>query len=441
MLEKNNKRIINGWCMYDWANSVYSLTITTAIFPSYFYAVTGGKQNDTTFFGMQLDNTVLYSYTLSVAFLIVAILNPILSGIADYSGSKKRFMQFFCYMGALSCMALFWFDADHIELGVIAFGLAGVGFAGSLVFYNSFLPEIATEDRFDHISAKGFSLGYIGSVILLLGNLALILFPQLFGFESADEDTKTLASKISFLSVGIWWIGFAQITFNRLPNNIQNKKKVDNILTKGFKEIKKVWMQLKELKQARTFLIAFGLYSLGTQTVMYMATIFGEEVVDMELEELIGLVLILQLIAIPGAYGFSYISKKKGNIYSLSISLVIWIVICIAAFFLKKGMKVEYYIIGVFVGLVMGGVQSLSRSTYAKLIPKNTSDHASFFSFYETLEKISIALGTFIYGLVKYLTKDISYSSVVLTAFFVAGLLILNSMRKMDKKKEVQTES
>ncbi len=430
---KNDKRIINGWCMYDWANSVYALTITTAVFPIYFYGVTGGKGFNVDFFGLSVNNTVLYSYTLAAAFLIVAFLNPILSGIADFGGNKKQYMKFFCYLGSISCASLYFFDGTSIEVGVIGFGLASIGFAGSLVFYNSFLPEIATEDQFDHVSAKGFSLGYVGSVILLIFNLILIMKKDWFGIELDDNST---APKLCFLSVGIWWAGFAQITFNRLPDSVGSDVQVANKVTQGFKELKKVWVQLKSLKQTRLFLLAFALYSLGTQTVMYMATIFGEEVVDMEEAELIGLVLVLQLIAIPGAYGFSYLSSKKGNLYSIKASLIVWVAVCIAAYFLTGGMKIEYFVIGIFVGLVMGGVQSMSRSTYAKLIPAKTDDTASFFSFYETLEKVSIAMGTFIYGLVRQQTNDISNSALVLTLFFVAGLIVLQFMKKIKASSE-----
>ena len=432
-LVKNNKKVINGWAMYDWANSVYSLTITTAVFPSYFYEVTGGKDAEVDFLGFQITNTVLYTYSLTFAFLVVAILNPILSAMADYSGNKKGFMQFFCYLGSISCASLFFFDSSQmIELGVFAFGLAAVGFAGSLVFYNSFLPEIATEDRFDSISAKGFSLGYIGSVILLIINLAMILVPSLFGI-SVGENGKaldgTFAPRLSFLMVGVWWAGFAQITFNRLPNNVFDRKIKGNVILKGIDELKLVWNQAKDLPHLKRYLFAFGLYSLGVQTVMYLATIFGEDVVNMEMDELIILVLIIQLIAIPGAYFFSYFSAKKGNVNSIILSLIIWVGVCIAAYFIQEGMKMEYYIVGLFVGLIMGGVQSLSRSTYSKLIPAYTKDHASFFSFYETLEKVSIAMGTFVYVAVLQLTGRMNNSALVLGLFFIIGILILKYVK------------
>lgn len=430
-LIKNNKKVINGWCMYDWANSVYSLTITTAVFPSYFYGITGGKDAIVDFFGIQVQNTVLYSYALSISFLLIAFINPVLSTIADYTGNKKRFMQFFCYLGSVACCALYFFDtSEMVGYGVIAFSLAAVGFAGSLVFYNSFLPEIATEDRFDRISAKGFSLGYIGSVLLLLFNLAMIQMPDVFGLTDAQGNVDaTWAPRISFLTVGVWWAGFAQITFNRLPNNVYNRKVKKDIIKKGFLRLREIWHQAGELPSLRKYLIAFGFYSLGVQTVMYLATIYGEDVVGMKIDELIILVLILQLIAIPGAYFFSFLSEKKGNILSLSVSLIIWVGICIAAFLIKDGMKLEFYIVAVFVGMVMGGVQSLSRSTYSKLIPAHVTEHASFFSFFETLEKVSIAAGTFVYAIVLQITGKMNYSALVLTVFFIIGVILLRGVK------------
>ncbi len=421
-LEKNNPRTINAWCMYDWSNSVYSLTISTAVFPSYFFGVTGGKDHMVNFLGFTVKNTVLYSYTLSFSFLLVALLNPLLSSIADTKGNKLSFMKFFCYLGSISCISLYFFESDTLELGIFSFSLAAIGFAGSIVFYNAFLPEIATEEHFDKVSAKGFSLGYIGSVILLVANLAMITFHEALGME------ESMAARISFLSVGVWWMGFAQITFARLPNNVFQKEVKENIFSKSISELKKVWAESKRLPLLRKFLVAFFLYNMGVQTVMYMATIFGEEVINMEMNELIILVLILQIVAIGGAYVFAKISAKKGNVYSLSITLLIWIGVCIAAFFMKEGMKLEFYILGVFVGAVMGGVQSLSRSTYSKLMPVDTEDHASYFSFYEVLEKSSTAVGTFVYGLILLITGTQNNSAAALALFFVLGFFLLQQI-------------
>ena len=317
---------------------------------------------------------------------------------------------------------MYFFESDTLELGIFSFSLAAIGFAGSIVFYNAFLPEIATEEHFDKVSAKGFSLGYIGSVILFIANLAMITFHKDLGMD------ESMAARISFLSVGVWWMGFAQITFARLPNNVFKKEVKENIVSKSISELKKVWAESKRLPLLRKFLVAFFLYNMGVQTVMYMATIFGEEVINMEMNELIILVLILQIVAIGGAYVFAKVSAKKGNVYSLSITLLIWIGVCIAAFFMKEGMKTEFYILGVFVGAVMGGVQSLSRSTYSKLMPVDTEDHASYFSFYEVLEKSSTAVGTFVYGLILLITGTQNNSAAALALFFVAGFFLLRQI-------------
>lgn len=438
-LVKNDKKVINAWCMYDWANSVFALTVTTAIFPPFFINATGGRGAMTSFFGFELENSALYSYAVSAMFLLVAILNPFLSAMADYSGNKKAFMRFFTILGSVSTGALFFFGEGMTEFGTLTFVLAGVGFAGSLVYYNAYLPEIATEDQFDRVSARGFAMGYIGSVILLILNLVMVLNPDLIGLKP-DENGEYgfLPAQLTFLTVMVWWLGFAEFSFRRLPTIKQDKERV-NVISKGLEELKKVWKKAQTMPLLKRFLLAFFLYSIGVQTVMYMATIFGEEVVGMETAELIILVLILQLIAIGGAYLFSLISNQKGNIFSIKITLVIWVFICVSASFIQDGMVMEYYVLGFFVGLVMGGVQSMSRSTYSKLMPENTPDTASFFSFFETLEKVSIALGAFIFGAVKQLVGTLNASALVLGVFFVLGFIVLLSIpSKKSYRNEIE---
>ena len=427
---KNDKKIVNAWCMYDWANSVYPLTITTAIFPAFYIGVTGGEENSLVrFFGIELENTALYAFAVSAAYLLVALMNPFLSSIADYTGNKKVFMKFFCYLGALSCSGLFFFNGENIEYGIILFALAGIGYAGSLVFYNSYLPEIATEDKFDNYSAKGFSLGYIGSVILLIVNLLVVLFPNAFSIP--EEDTR-LPAQLCFLTVGIWWAGFAQITFSRMPNPIKREKQQVNVIQKGLEELSKVWQEIKQQPIIKKYLLGYFLYSTGVQTVMYMATIFGEKVIGFEeSSSLIFLILIIQLVAIPGAFLFSWISKKKGNFYSIILAVIVWIGICISAYFMGHGMETEFYILAVIVGVVMGAIQSMSRSTYSKLIPTNTKDTASYFSFFELVEKVAITLGTLVYGTLVNITGSDNYSALALGVFFIASLVVLMRLPKL----------
>ncbi len=434
MLQKGNKSIINAWAFYDWANSVYPLVITTAIFPMFYEAVTttqlpNGEQSDMVrFFGFEFRNTELYSYVVSLSFLIVSFISPLLSGIADYSDSKKSFLKFFCYLGAVSCASLFFFDVEHLEWSMLPVLMASVGFWGSIVFYNAYLPEIADPEDHDRISAKGYSLGYIGSSLLLILNLVMIM-------------VLDIPAKYSFLTVAIWWIGFSQITYRRLPDQSFKNENVEkeNKFTKGWRELKKVWQQLKNQPILKRYLLSFFVYSMGVQTVMIMATLFAAKEVNWEGDGaktgLIVSVLIIQFIAIAGAYFFSWLSSKWGNIKALGLSLVIWIGICIAAYYIHE--PIEFYIIAAIVGLVMGGIQSLSRSTYSKILPE-TKDHASFFSFYDVLEKLGIVIGTFAYGFIEGITGSMRNSIFALITFFILGLILLSLI---PKQKHIEAQA
>ncbi|MEN7548437.1 MFS transporter [Rapidithrix thailandica] len=434
LLPKNHPKLVNAWCSYDWANSVYNLIITSTIFPVYYGASTEaifGDDGIIPFFGWEVKNTVIYSYAISFSFMVIVFLSPILSGIADYSGKKKRFMKFFTYLGSLSCMSLYFFTGENVEYGLLCSVLASIGYAGSLVFYNAFLPEISTQDQMDRISARGFSMGYIGSVVLLLVNLVMITQFETFGF--AD---KTAATKISFLMVGVWWMGFAQIGFYFLKDKPTGHKVSSEVFGKGFKELKKVFGQIQSKQAMIRFLLAFFLYSMGVQTVMLLAPLFGQSEVGMEGDSLILTVLILQLVAIVGAILFAKISDKKGNKFSISITLVIWILVCLLGSMLTS--ETHFYILAGFLGLVMGGVQSMSRSTYSKMIPNDHPDTASFFSFYDITEKLAIVIGTLTFGFVDQLT-NMRNSLVAMSAFFILGLILL-TRAKLPKGKEEEVE-
>jgi len=423
-MEKNNPKTLNAWVIYDWANSVYNLVITTAIFPVYYANATkkafGGSLVE--FFGIQIDQDVLYSYAISFSFFVIMFASPVLSGIADYGGKKKMFMRMFTYLGSSACMGLFFFEGQNIEWGILMAILASIGYAGALVFYNAFLPEIATEDRFDVLSARGYSLGYIGSVVLLVFNLIMMSKPEAFGLENGGQ-----AAKISFLTVGLWWIGFAQITFYFLPNKTAVRSNESQIWKKGFQEIQKVFANLKNLPTLRKFLLSFFFYNLGVQTVMLLAPTFGKSEINVPDNMLLGVVVIIQLVAVAGAFLFAFLSKKYGNKLSISVMLVIWVLVCIAAYLIQTPM--QFNVLAVVIGLIMGGIQSLSRSTYSKLLPENTADTASFFSFYDVIEKMSIVLGTFSFGFIKALTGSMRNSALFLGFFFLLGLLVLSQIR------------
>ncbi len=421
--KKNDPKVINGWAMYDWANSVYSLVITSTIFPIYYSSVTKAAYHgsDVIFLGIKIDHSVLYSYAISFSFLIVAFLSPILSGIADYSGNKKGFMKFFAYLGSISCAALYFFEGENVVYGIACSIMASIGFAGSIVFYNSFLPEIVTEDKYDAVSAKGFSLGYIGSVILMIANLIMVLKWKEIGIPSVG-----LASKLSFVSVGIWWAGFSQITFARLPQAVTSNHPKQGLLYKGFNELKKVWHQLGELPNIKKFLWMYFFTTMGVQTIMYMAAIFGSDQLHLPDGILITTILVIQLVAILGAQFFAYVSKKNGNIFAISIMIPIWCLICIGAYFVKD--QQMFIVLATVVGLVMGGIQSMCRSTYSKLLPV-TKDHASFFSFYDVVEKLGIVLGTFVYGLTAHLSGDMRNSVWPLLLCFIVSFFLIRTIK------------
>lgn len=420
MLKKNDSKLINAWASFDWANSVYNLIVTTAIFPIYYLGTTqeafGGEMVE--FFNMSIKNSVLYSFAISFSFLVIVFLSPILSGIADYGGLKKRFMQFFTYLGSLACIGLYFFTGENVEYGIACSVTASIGFAGSLVFYNGFLPEVASKDKMDSVSAKGFAMGYIGSVILLIINLILYQKYEVFGFENGSS-----ATRFGFILVGVWWMGFAQIAFYYLKDSNSRKSITVKILGNGVKELKKVWEVVKDKKVMKRFLYSFFLFSMGVQTVMLLAPLFADKEIGMGADEMIYIVLILQILAIGGAFFFAWLSKLRGNGFAISTTLLIWIFICISGYFMQD--KVSFYSLAAFLGFVMGGIQSISRSTYSKLIPNEAKDTASYFSFYDITEKLAIVIGSLSYGFIDQITGSMRYSMVFMSLFFITGFVML----------------
>ncbi len=438
MIKTADKKVINGWAMYDWANSSYNLVITSTIFPAYYEAITGDGNDQTsvdtvTLFGREYVNTSLYNYALSIAFIIVAISSPILSSIADYKGNKKKFLFFFCTLGSIACSSMYFFTRNNLAFGLGCLIVACIGFWSSLVFYNSFLPEIAAPADQDRVSAKGFSMGYIGSMILQIICFVFVLSPQTFGI------TVGKASQISFLLVGFWWWGFAQLSLKRLPNNKPlGNTNTENIFTKGYKELNKVWKQLNQLPVLKRFLLSFFFFNMGVQTVMLVATLYGKSELNIPTTNLIIAILIIQLIAIPGAYTIAFLSKKMGNFQALMVTVFFWIILCVVGYNLPRNGIYEFYGLAILVGFVMGGIQSLSRSTYAKLMPE-TKDTTSYFSFYDVTEKIAIVIGMFSFGYINELTGSQRNSVLALVVFFVMGLILLIfASNNLSKKSAVQ---
>ncbi|NQY06126.1 MAG: MFS transporter [Flavobacteriaceae bacterium] len=420
-LKKGDKKLLNAWAFYDWANSVYSLTIVSAVFPLFIGAYLETKNiTKLNAFGFELTHTALITYLTAFGFLIVAFISPILSGIADYVGNKKSFLRFFCYMGSFACMGLYFFRIDYIHVSLLCYLIALVGFWASLVFYNSYLPDVAYKEQQDAVSAKGFSLGYVGSVILLIINLALIL--------STPDKNKLFMMRISFVMVGLWWFGFSHYTYAYLPAIKSRHKVTKEIVFSGFKELKKVWRELTNQLRLKRYLAAFFIYSMAVQTVMLVAAYFGEQEIKWEesgIDKTMGLIisiLLIQLIAVLGAFLTSKSSSKYGNIKTLIGINIIWIGICIYAYFVIDA--IQFFIAAGVVGLIMGGIQSLSRSTYSKFLPE-TEDTTSYFSFYDVAEKIGIVIGMGIFASVEVITGSMRSSILFLILFFVIGLILL----------------
>jgi UMF1 family MFS transporter len=422
MTAKNDKKTIWAWCMFDWANQSYNMVITSTIFPAYYVAVTANAKNGNmvTFFGHRYVNTVLSTYILALSYLIVVAILPILTSIADYKGNKKSYLQAFTWLGAIACAGLFFFKPDSpLEIPMICFGLASIGYCGGFVFYNSYLPQIASIDQQDAVSAKGFIYGFVGSIVVQVLCFVVVLSPKTFGITSDD-----LPARISFLIVFFWWIGFAVIPFIMLPKGQPNAGSHKyNVLTGGFKELAKVFGKIKKMPLLKRFLSAFFFYSVGVQTIMLVAANFAAKELHMPDDHLISIILIIQVVAIIGAYVTSLSSAKYGNVRTLIVLVTIWTILCCLVYFIAT--ETQFYIAAFAVGLVMGGVQSLSRSTYSKYLPLNIPDTASFFSFYDVTEKISIVVGLFCFGLVESLTHKMRNSALALDCFFFLGLLLL----------------
>lgn len=428
ILKKGSKKLLNAWAFYDWANSVYTLTIASTIFPIFYSALFLNNVKNISFFGYDVKNTALISFVTAFTFFVITILSPILSGIADYIGNKKLFLKFFCYIGSFGCIGLYWFSLEHIYISMFFYFCGLLGYWGSLVFYNSYLPDIAYPEQQDAISAKGFSIGYIGSVILLIFNLFMVMNPNWFGITGTESEAAVSAMRISFITVGIWWVLFAQYAFYHLPRgNARVKQVIKDVLFNGFRELNSVWIQLKENLRLKRFLYAYFVYSMAVQTIMLMAVYFGEEEISWanNNEKTMGLIisiLVIQLVAVVGANMTSKASTRYGNINTLIGINIIWMLVCVFAYFVKT--PIEFYLTAAIVGFVMGGVQALSRSTYSKFLPK-TKDTTSYFSFYDVTEKVGIIIGMSIYGTIDQITGTMRNAILFLFVFFLCGIILL----------------
>jgi len=436
LYQKGDKKLLRAWVSYDWANSVYFLVVISTIFPLY-YGYICGEETHLEVFGKSFKNTALISYVTALAFLVIAFWSPILSGIADYMGNKKRFMQFYCYLGAAACVGLYWFEIQNIYWGLLFYFLALVGAWSSLVFYNSYLPDIALPEQQNQVSARGFALGYVGSVLLLLVNLFMVLKPETFGISGEDGEAPLKAMRYSFITVGIWWFGFSHIAFYHLPRGNKDRVYTKDIFFNGYRELQSVWKSLRDLKFLKRYLGAFFVFSMALQTVMLVAAYFGEQEISWSGEEktmgLVVSILLIQIIAIFGALMASKLANRWGNIKTLILLNIIWVSLCVCAYFIYE--PIEFYVVAGFVGLCMGGIQSVARSTYSQLIPK-TLDTTSYFSFYDVAEKVGIVLGMLMYATLDQITGSMRSSILFFVAFFLVGAILLIRLESKNAKNQ-----
>ena len=427
-LPKGSKKLIGAWTLYDWANSVYSLVISTAIFPIYYSEYIFANTDSIILFNIDLNKDTIISLVSATSFMIVAFLSPFLSGIADYLGNKKTFMKFFVFLGSFSCIGLYWFELETIQFGLLLYVLALIGLWGSLVFYNSYLPDITYPDQTNMVSAKGFTMGYIGSVILLIINLIMITY-----YEQLNLSSEVQAMKYSFVLVGLWWLLFSQYSFYHLPKGNKGVKLPKNVIWNGFRELKGVYKIIRSSKQFTRFLTAFFVFSFSLQTVLFIASYFGVTEIEWSssAEQTTGLIIsiiLIQIIAIFGAILFTKAAEKFGNIIVLTIAIASWSLVCGYAYFINT--PNEFYLIAGFVGLLMGGTQTIARATYSLFIPES-KDTTSFFSFYDVTEKIGIVIGMILYAVAAQITGNVRFSVLIFMFFFLLGAILLLRVPKV----------
>jgi UMF1 family MFS transporter len=473
----NDRREIFGWSMYDWANSAFSTTVVTVFLGPYLTSITKAAANGqgmVYLLGVPIRFDSYFTFIISASVLLQVTILPVLGALADYSHLRKRLLELFCIIGAVSTMLMFFIQPGWHWIGGLLFLLANISFGASIVFYNSYLPNIASEDQRDRVSSFGWAMGYLGGGILLLLNLVMYLFAGKLGISEA------FVARISLATAGIWWIGFAIITFVTLhPRHaIRALPPGESYLSIGFKQLAKsmelpaslvttlmllplaipilfllrvpIWVALlpglgpivvmilfiarksHQLPEAMKFLVAYLLYNDGIQTVIAVSAIFASQELGMDSTNLILVILMIQFVAFLGALGFGRLAGKMGAKNAILVSLVIWSFVVIYAFAGMKstsallGMEqrqLEFWILGFVIALVLGGSQALSRSLFAQMIPKD--QEAEFYSFYEISERGTSWMGTFIFGLVNQMFGSLRIGIVSVIIFFLLGLAIL----------------
>jgi UMF1 family MFS transporter len=414
LIEK--KRAQTAWAMYDWANSSFATTIMGSILPNYFAAYIAAE-----------GALAIWGYTVAIGSLIAALISPVLGAIADFRGSKKKFMAFFIAVGVISTGLLFMVKSpDDQLLASILYILGTIGFAGSLVFYDALLPHVADDDEIDQVSSKGYALGYIGGGLLLLINVIMIFLGPTLLPHMGEEQATMLMMRLSLASVAVWWAVFSIPIFRRVKEPVRMVETSEigqSVLTVGFSRFFKTLKEITKFRDLFWFLLTFFVYANGIGTIITMAVAFGTDL-GFGTMILIGTLLMVQFVAAPFSIWFGKLSKKIGVKQSISLSLMVYAVIAVVGFFMSK--EWHFLMLGFGVAMVQGGSQALSRSLVGQLMPKSKT--AEFYGFFSVSEKFNTVVGPFIMALITQLTGDGRYGIISLVIFFVAGILMLRSV-------------
>jgi UMF1 family MFS transporter len=419
MDDKQYKKVINAWSMYDWANSAFATTIMAAVLPIYYSAIAQPELTAT-------QTTAYWGYTNSIALLLIAIISPILGAMADFRGHKKRYLTIFALVGITATAFMFFLTTGNWLMASVLFILGNIGFAGANVFYDSLLPHIAKKNDIDQISTRGYAMGYLGGGILLAVNLAMIML--------APEHLTGLMTRISLASVAVWWLIFTIPLWKRIkepPRHVfQGEMDLSNPLTAGFKRLAETFKEIRKYGDLLKLLVAFWLYNDGIGTIIKMATIYGNEI-GIGQTDLIGALLMVQFVGIPFAFAFGWLAKKIGTKKSIYISLSVYSLISIGGYFMDTAL--HFWILGFAVAMVQGGAQALSRSLYARMVPKAQS--AEFFSFYSVSGKFAGMFGPLVFGLVSQIFDNSRLGIISLIIFFISGALLLT---RVDEEKGIK---
>lgn len=411
-----------GWYFYDWANSAFSTTVVTVFLGPYLTSVTraaADASGNVHPLGIVVNAGSFFPYIVSLSVLLQVIFLPILGAISDYSHLKKQLMLTFAYIGAIATVGLYFVQGSNYLLGGLLFLIANLSFGASVVFYNAYLPDIATPERRDSVSSIGWAIGYLGGGTLLAINLVLFSQASSFGL------TQGQAVRISLTSAGLWWAIFSLIPLTTLKNRqpIKALPAGERYLTIGFKQLRETLSNARSYPQTLLFLVAYLLYNDGIQTVIALSSQYGQEELGLPISTLTAVILMVQFVAFGGALAFNYVAKFVGNKQAIMISLVIWIGTVVGAYFIQRGSTTQFLILGAAIAIVLGGSQALSRAVYSLMIPRG--QEAEYFSMYEVSERGTSWLGPLFFGLALQFTNSYRIAIVGLAIFFILGLALL----------------